>query len=144
GTMTMPRAYAETIEVAGRFYPIKLRQAFGIDECGQGTKTRRWSEHTDGDGYIMLRTGYGHLHGDVATLHALLITAGLGYEWNLGEGRHSSFFAQAAWPLDLARAAGARRLSSAPPCVPLPRPFPPLPETLPPPRRRAPRAWPRR
>jgi phospholipase C len=97
GTMTMPRAYTETVEVSGRFYPVKLRQAFGIDECGQGTKTRRWSEHTDGAGYIMLRAGYGHLHGDVARVHALLITPGVGYEWNLGKGRHSSFFAQAAW-----------------------------------------------
>jgi hypothetical protein len=101
GAMTSPRAYLETIEIALRYYPVKLRQAFGIDECGDGTKSRRWSEHSDGAGYLSLRTGYGHLGGDVPAHDGWLISPSFGYEWNLGEGRTTSLFVQLGWRFDV-------------------------------------------
>lgn len=93
-------AIFEAIEANGRFYPIKLRQAFGIDACGTGTKTRRWSEHTDGVGYIGLRLGFGHVQHDVPSRSTLIITPGVGYEQNLGEGRTTSLFFQVGWRFD--------------------------------------------
>jgi len=94
-------ALFETAEADVRFYPIKLRQALGIDQRGCGTKTRRWSETTDGVGYILARVGYGHVGGDVPTHQAFLLTPGVGYEGNLGEGRLTSLFAQVAWRFDV-------------------------------------------
>ncbi len=94
-------ALLETIEADGRYYPVKLRQAFGIDQCGDGTKTRRWSETTNGVFYILARAGYGHVHGDIPSHNALLLSPGVGYEQNVGDGRHTALFAQAGWRFDV-------------------------------------------
>jgi hypothetical protein len=111
GSMTSPRSYVETVEGGVRFYPVKLRQAFGIDECGKGTKTRRWSEQTDGVGYLAFALGYGHSEGDARGHDAMLVVPGVGYEWNLGEGRVSSFFVQIDWRTDAVGNAAAVTLS---------------------------------
>ncbi len=94
-------ALFQTVEAQGRFYPVKLRQTFGLDQCGVGTKTRRWSEHTDGVGYLMARAGYGHAGSGVPSHNAILLTPGAGYEQNLGDGRITSVFLQLAWRFDL-------------------------------------------
>jgi hypothetical protein len=94
-------ALFETAEAEGRFYPVKLRQTFGLDQCGDGTKTRRWSEHTDGVGYLLARAGYGHAGGGVPSHSTILLTPGFGYEQNLGDGRLMSLFFQLAWRFDL-------------------------------------------
>lgn len=104
------RAVIVAAELGGRFYPVKLRQATGIDSCGQGTKTRRWSESTNGAGYVGARAGYGHIGGDVPGHHGLLLTPGFGYDFNLGEGRATSLFAQASWRFDLLPGDGAPRI----------------------------------
>lgn len=103
-------------ELELRWYPVKLRQAKGIDECGCGTKTRRWSEHSDGIGYLLFRAGYGHMrYVDVATRDAFLAGFGVGYELNLKEtpkcptndpnvplgGNRRSLFVQTAWRWDV-------------------------------------------
>lgn len=100
GPMTSPRAYVDTVEAVVRFYPVKLRQAFGINECGEGTKTRRWSEQTDGVGYITFGLGYGRSEGDNTSHDAMLVVPGVGYEWNVGEGRTTSLFLQLDWRAD--------------------------------------------
>jgi hypothetical protein len=105
------------VEGEVRWYPGKLRQAIGIDECDCGTKTRRWSEGHDYAPYILTLSGYGHMrYVDVASRDAFLLTFGLGVDFNLAQksscpdqdpnaklgGNWHSLFAQAGWRFDLA------------------------------------------
>lgn len=105
------------VEGEVRWYPGKLRQAIGIDECDCGTKTRRWSEQHDYAPYVLSFVGYGHMrYQDVAKRDALLLTVGAGVDFNIAQrsscpgqdptaqigGNRHSVFMQAGWRFDLA------------------------------------------
>jgi hypothetical protein len=119
-SFTSVKALDLLAELEVRWYPIKDTQTTGIDQCGCGTKTRRWSNTHDAVGYILLLGGYGHeRESGVGSRDALTASVGLGYEINLTDdattcidpnldpttpktGTRRSLFAQAGFRFDVA------------------------------------------
>lgn len=108
-----------------RWYPLKVRQAFGIDECDCGTKTRRWSEAHDYVPYALVLGGYGHMRNvDAGSRDAFLLSTGLGVDLNLAQtsrcpdqdptakvgGNRHAIFVQAGWRFDVAGSGSTARL----------------------------------